>query len=110
MNRYKDLQHGLIDVRQSVAYDRKTLTRQLEEVVAAANGERCTLPSELLIVIADFWQFDPAHLYYDFGGYVYSLLTENPVRFSDQFIGYEWNADECNPEIDILIRPVAAPA
>lgn len=105
---YTEIRHGLIDVRQSVAYDRQAITRQLEEIVAGADSERCTLPSELLVIIADFWRFDPAHLGYEFGGYVYSLLTQNPVRFSDQFMGYEWNGDEGSPVIDILIRKVAA--
>ncbi|MEO5949235.1 MAG: hypothetical protein ABIP74_02440 [Candidatus Saccharimonas sp.] len=103
-----ELNYWLTKVERSVEDMRGFTAQCLRDVVRGANGKRRTLPSDLLKIIARFWRFDPAHAEYEFGGYVYSLLTENPTSFPDHFIGYEWNADEYEPQIDILVRKAKA--
>lgn len=103
-----EIADALVDVQQSVAYMRRALSWRLQGVVSAAQDERQPVPTRLLDHIAEFWRFDPAHVGMEFGQYVYSLVTADATRLSDTFMGYEWNADEVHPQVDILISRVAA--
>ena len=102
-----EIADALVDAQQSVAYVRRALVWRLQAVVTDAPGERQPMPAKLLDQIADFWRYDPAHAGMEFGQYVYSLITGDPTKFPDKFMGYEWNGDEAHPQVDILIRSAA---
>lgn len=104
MSSYEDLRHAFVDVQQSVAYLRRALTHQLQEVVLKSTATREPVSSELLDILVEFWRYDPAGTNYEFGQYVYFLLSDQPGSLADYFMGYEWNGDTVAPELSFIIK------